>query len=102
MLRVYKRIEKVYQHSYPVLILGESGTGKELVPRSIHFSGPRCNKPFSPVDCSALVPTLIESELFGHVKGAFTGAQHSKPGSFAAAGDGPLFLDASGHLPVDL
>ena len=102
MQRVYKLIEKVAQHSYPVLILGESGTGKELVSRSIHFSGPRSNKPFSPVDCSALVPTLIESELFGYVKGAFTGAQQSKQGLFEAAGDGTLFLDEIGDLPVDL
>jgi DNA-binding NtrC family response regulator len=102
MQRVYKLIEKVAQHTYPVLILGESGTGKELVSRSIHFSGPRNNKPFSPVDCSALVPTLIESELFGYVKGAFTGAQHSKQGLFEAAGDGTLFLDEIGDLPVDL
>jgi DNA-binding NtrC family response regulator len=102
MQRVYKLIEKVAQHTYPVLILGESGTGKELVARSIHFSGPRNNKPFSPVDCSALVPTLIESELFGYVKGAFTGAQHSKQGLFEAAGDGTLFLDEIGDLPVDL
>src|ERR1700761_8721353 len=75
MQRVYKLIEKVSQHNYPVLILGESGTGKELVARSIHFSGLRRNKPFLPVDCSGLVATLIESELFGYVKGAFTGAQ---------------------------
>jgi len=102
MQRVYKLIEKVAQHNYPVLILGESGTGKELVARSIHFSGPRGNKPFSPVDCSSLVPTLIESELFGYVKGAFTGAQHSKQGLFEAAGDGTLFLDEIGDLPVDL
>ena len=102
MQRVYKLIEKVAQHSYPVLILGESGTGKELVSRSIHFSGPRSNKPFSPVDCSALVPTLIESELFGYVKGAFTGAQHSKQGLFEAAREGTLFLDEIGDLPVDL
>jgi two-component system response regulator HydG len=102
MQRVYKLIEKVAQHMYPVLILGESGTGKELVARSIHFSGPRSNKNFSPVDCSSLVPTLIESELFGYVKGAFTGAQHSKQGLFEAAGDGTLFLDEIGDLPVDL
>src|SRR6202051_2931532 len=102
MQRVYKLIQKVAQHTYPVLILGESGTGKELVARSIHFSGPRRNKPFAPVDCSSLVPTLIESELFGHVRGAFTGAQHSKQGLFEAAGDGTLFLDEIGDLPVDL
>jgi DNA-binding NtrC family response regulator len=102
MQRVYKLIQKVAQHMYPVLILGESGTGKELVARSIHFSGPRKNKPFAPVDCSSLVPTLIESELFGYVKGAFTGAQHSKQGLFEAAGEGTLFLDEIGDLPIDL
>jgi DNA-binding NtrC family response regulator len=102
MQRVYKLIQKVSQHTYPVLILGESGTGKELVARSIHFSGPRKNKPFAPVDCSSLVPTLIESELFGYVKGAFTGAQHSKQGLFESAGEGTLFLDEIGDLPVDL
>jgi DNA-binding NtrC family response regulator len=102
MQRVYRLIQKVAQHNYPVLILGESGTGKELVARSIHFTGPRKNKPFAPVDCSSLVPTLIESELFGYVKGAFTGAQHSKQGLFEAAGDGTLFLDEIGELPIDL
>ena len=102
MQRVYKLIQKVAQHTYPVLILGESGTGKELVARSIHFSGPRKNKPFAPVDCSSLVPTLIESELFGYVKGAFTGAQHTKQGLFEAAGEGTLFLDEIGDLPIDL
>ena len=102
MQRVYKLIQKVAQHSYPVLILGESGTGKELVARSIHFSGPRKNRPFAPVDCSSLVPTLIESELFGYVKGAFTGAQHTKQGLFEAASDGTLFLDEIGDMPIDL
>jgi DNA-binding NtrC family response regulator len=102
MQRVYRLIEKVSQHTYPVLILGESGTGKELVARSIHFTGPRRNKPFAPVDCSALVPTLIESELFGYVKGAFTGAVHSKPGLMESADGGTLFLDEIGDLPVDL
>jgi DNA-binding NtrC family response regulator len=102
MQRVYKLIQKVAQHTYPVLILGESGTGKELVARSIHYSGPRKNKSFAPVDCSSLVPTLIESELFGYVKGAFTGAQHTKQGLFEAAGEGTLFLDEIGDLPIDL
>src|SRR6202167_5195887 len=102
MQRVYKLIEKVSQHAYPVLILGESGTGKELVARSIHFSGPRRARPFVPVDCSALVPTLIESELFGYVKGAFTGAQQTKPGLMEVADNGTLFLDEIGDLPVDL
>jgi len=102
MQRVYKLIEKVSQHNYPVLILGESGTGKELVARSIHFSGPRCNRQFVPVDCSSLAPTLIESELFGYVKGAFTGAVHSKQGVFESADGGTLFLDEIGNLPVDM
>jgi DNA-binding NtrC family response regulator len=102
MQRVYRLIEKVSQHNYPVLILGESGTGKELVARSIHFSGTRRKNPFVPVDCSSLVPTLIESELFGYVKGAFTGAMQSKTGLMQSAGNGTLFLDEIGDLPVDL
>ncbi len=102
MQRVYRMIERVSQHSYPVLILGESGTGKELVARSVHFQGPRKQRPFVPVDCSALAPTLIESELFGHVKGAFTGAQQNKAGLLEAADDGTLFLDEIGDLPVDM
>jgi len=102
MQRVYRLIEKVSQHKYPVLILGESGTGKELVARSIHFAGPRRNEPFVPVDCSSLAPTLIESELFGHVRGAFTGATHAKTGLMEAAGNGTLFLDEIGDLPIDL
>ena len=102
MQRLYKMIEKVSQHNYPVLILGESGTGKELVARSIHFMGVRQKKPFVPVDCSGLVPTLIESELFGHVKGAFTGAQHARAGLLEAGNGGTVFLDEIGDLPVDL
>jgi DNA-binding NtrC family response regulator len=102
MQKVYKLIERVSQHNYPVLILGESGTGKELVARSIHFSGPRRHGPFVPVDCSALVPTLIESELFGYVKGAFTGAVRTKPGLLEAADGGTLFLDEIADLPFDL
>jgi DNA-binding NtrC family response regulator len=102
MQKVYKLIEKVSQHNYSVLILGESGTGKELVARSIHYMGSRHEKPFVPVDCSSLVPTLIESELFGHVKGAFTGAQHHKQGLLEVAGEGTLFLDEIGDLPFDL
>src|SRR5690242_16555436 len=102
MQRVYKMIEKVSQHDYPVLILGESGTGKELVAKSIHYSGARKDRPFAPVDCSSLVPTLIESELFGYVKGAFTGAIQSKQGLLEAAQGGTLFLDEIGDMPVDL
>jgi len=102
MQRVYRLIEKVSQHNYPVLILGESGTGKELVAGSIHFCGPRRSRPFVPVDCTALVSTLIEAELFGYVKGAFTGASHNKQGLLEAAGNGTLFLDEIGDLPFDL
>lgn len=102
MQKVYKLIEKASQGDYPVLILGESGTGKELVARSIHFLGPRKQDPFFPVDCSALAPTLIESELFGHVRGSFTGAHQNKQGLLEAAGAGTLFLDEIGNLPVDL
>ncbi|MFZ0086859.1 MAG: sigma-54 dependent transcriptional regulator [Candidatus Acidiferrales bacterium] len=102
MQRVYRLIEKVSQHTYPVLILGESGTGKELVARSVHFSGVRRNKPFIPVDCSSLVPTLIEAELFGYVKGAFTGAAHTKQGLMEIADSGTLFLDEIGDLPFDM
>jgi DNA-binding NtrC family response regulator len=102
MQRVYRMIEKVAQHNYPVLILGESGTGKELVARSVHFSGVRKHEPFVPVDCSSLAPTLIESELFGYVKGAFTGAVQSRMGLMQSAGNGTLFLDEIGDLPIDL
>lgn len=102
MQRVYQVVQKVSQHKYPVLILGESGTGKELVARSVHFMGPRRQKPFVPVDCSALVPTLIESELFGFVRGAFTGAVQNKRGLLESAEGGTLFLDEIGDLPVDL
>jgi DNA-binding NtrC family response regulator len=102
MQRVYRLIERVSQHAYPVLILGESGTGKELIARSIHFSGVRKAKAFVPVDCSALVPTLIEAELFGYVKGAFTGAVYNKRGLMEVADNGTLFLDEIGDLPVNL
>src|SRR5579871_717725 len=102
MEKLYRMIAKAAQSTHPVLILGESGTGKELVARSIHFSGPYRDKPFIPVDCGSLVPTLIESELFGYVKGAFTGATQSKDGLIAMAEGGTIFLDEVGELPVDL
>jgi two-component system response regulator HydG len=85
-----------------VLVLGESGTGKELVARTIHAYGPNSQKPFLPVDCGSLVPTLIESELFGYVKGAFTGANHAKEGLLVSAEGGTVFLDEIGELSLDL
>ena len=102
MEKLYRIVSKAAHSTHPVLILGESGTGKELVARSIHFSGPYRDKPFIPVDCGSLVPTLIESELFGYVKGAFTGAVKSKDGLLALADGGTVFLDEIGELPVDL
>ena len=102
MEKLYRMIAKAAYSSHPVLILGESGTGKELVARSIHFSGPLRDKPFIPVDCGSLVPTLIESELFGYVKGAFTGAVQPKEGLLAMAKGGTVFLDEIGEMPVDL
>jgi len=102
MEKLYRIITKAANSVHPVLILGESGTGKELVARSIHYSGPFRDKPFIPVDCGSLVPTLIESELFGYVKGAFTGANISKDGLMTMAEGGTIFLDEVGELPVDL
>ncbi len=102
MEKLYRILSKVAYSTHPVLILGESGTGKELVARSIHFNGPNAAKPFVPVDCGSLVPTLIESELFGHVKGAFTGADRAKEGLLASAEGGTVFLDEVGELPLDL
>ncbi len=102
MEKLYRILAKVAQSTHPVLILGESGTGKELVARSIHSNGPNSSKPFIPVDCGSLVPTLIESELFGYVKGAFTGANRTKDGLLATAEGGTVFLDEIGELPLDL
>jgi len=102
MEKLYRILSKVAQSTHPVLVLGESGTGKELVARTIHAYGPNANKPFLPVDCGSLVPTLIESELFGYVKGAFTGAVKSKDGLFVSAEGGTVFLDEIGELTLDL
>ncbi len=102
MEKLYRIMSKAASSSHPVLILGESGTGKEMVARSIHYSGSFRDKPFIPVDCGSLVPTLIESELFGYVRGAFTGANQAKDGLLAIAEGGTVFLDEVGELPVDL
>lgn len=102
MQAVYRLILKVAPKRHPALILGESGTGKELAARAVHVYGPWRDQPFVPVDCGALTPTLIESELFGHVRGAFTGATQSRRGLLAEAGAGTVFLDEITELPVEL
>ncbi len=102
MNSVYRTIEKVAAHNHSVLIFGESGTGKELVAREIHIRGARKQGPFVPVDCSAISPNLIESELFGHVRGAFTGAMQSRQGLLEAASGGTLFLDEIGEMPLEM
>ncbi len=99
VLRVVSRLKDTRT---PVLITGESGTGKELVARAIHFRGEFSNRPFVAVDCGSLVPTLIESELFGYEKGAFTGAVRSKHGLFQSANGGTIFLDEIGELPLEM
>ncbi|HTC57411.1 MAG TPA: sigma-54 dependent transcriptional regulator [Candidatus Sulfotelmatobacter sp.] len=99
VLRVASRLKDTRT---AVLISGESGTGKELIARAIHFRGAFANRPFVAVDCGSLVPTLIESELFGYEKGAFTGALKSKQGLFQSADTGSVFLDEIGELPLEL
>jgi len=98
MQPVYQLIRRVSRYIFPVLILGESGTGKNLVAHSIHNMGIRRQQPFIPLDCAALVPTLMESELFGYVSGAFTGAQGSRHGLLESANGGTVFLDEIGEL----
>jgi two-component system response regulator AtoC len=99
---VLRMISRLKDTRTPVLISGESGTGKELVARAIHFRGTMAQTPFVAVDCGSLVPTLMESELFGYEKGAFTGATKSKAGLFQAANGGTIFLDEIGELPLEM
>src|SRR5450432_2601953 len=99
VLRMISRLKDTHT---PVLITGESGTGKELVARAIHFRGSLAQTPFVAVDCGSLVPTLMESELFGYEKGAFTGATRTKAGLFQAANGGTIFLDEIGELPLEM
>jgi len=100
--KIYQLIQKVAATNTNVLISGESGTGKELVARAIHFNGPRKDSPFVPINCGAIPENLIESELFGHVRGAFTGAVSDHLGLFKQADEGSIFLDEVGELPLHL
>ena len=102
MQEIYEIIKKVAPSNASVLIEGESGTGKELVAKSLHYNSPRRNKPLIAVNCSAFAETLLESELFGHEKGAFTGASALKKGRFEISDQGTLFLDEIGELPISL
>src|SRR6266576_3447630 len=99
---VLRMISRLKDTRTPVLISGESGTGKELAARALHFRGSMAQTPFVAVDCGSLVPTLMESELFGYEKGAFTGAMRSKEGLFQAASGGTIFLDEIGELPLEM
>jgi sigma-54 dependent transcriptional regulator, acetoin dehydrogenase operon transcriptional activator AcoR len=101
MQRVFDVVRRAIPVTSTVLVQGESGTGKELVARHIHFAGPRKDAPFVVVNCAAIPENLVESELFGHEKGAFTGADASRPGKFEMADGGTLFLDEIGDMRVD-
>jgi DNA-binding NtrC family response regulator len=102
MAQVFELVKKAARSEANILVLGESGTGKELIARAVHANSPRAAQAFIPVDCASLPENLLESELFGHEKGAFTGAVRTKPGLMEVAGGGTLFLDEIGDLPVSL
>jgi len=102
MREVYRKVEKVAAADVTVLIQGETGTGKELIAKELHNRSPRRNGPFITINCGAIPENLLESELFGHVRGAFTGATNTKPGKFQLADGGTLFLDEIGEMPLNL
>ncbi|HED66867.1 MAG TPA: sigma-54-dependent Fis family transcriptional regulator [Planctomycetes bacterium] len=102
MQRVYSLIERVAPSDVPVLVYGETGTGKELVARALHQRSPRAKGPLLALNCAAVSPNLIESELFGHKRGSFTGAVSDRDGHFVAASGGTLFLDEIGDMPLDM
>ena len=100
MQRVYDRTARAAKTDATVLIRGESGSGKELIARAVHFNSSRCDRPFVVVDCAALPPELIENELFGHERGAYTSADRASPGTVESAEGGTLFIDEVGELPL--
>jgi DNA-binding NtrC family response regulator len=102
MQRLFETIDRVRNVSVPVVIQGESGTGKELVARAIHYGGPQAKAPFIALNCGSVPETLLESELFGHVRGAFTGADRNRMGLIARASGGTLLLDEIGEMPVKM
>jgi len=102
MVAVLQMLQQITDSTASVLITGESGTGKDLLARALHFESSRRERPFVPINCAAIPENLIESKLFGHVRGSFTDARQGKTGPFVAAHGGTLFLDEIGEMPLTL